>query len=62
MKDFCVKQMRREYRGVLRACIGTPLYLFVIFAVFEVISILKQAETAIIFHIIGARIWHLLLS
>ena len=61
MKDFCVKQMRREYRGVLRICIGLPLYLFVVFAVFEVIFVAKQVDTKAILTLIGAEVFIALL-
>lgn len=43
MKGFCVRQMRREYRGALRLCVMTTVCVLLLFAFLGVGLHVKQA-------------------
>ena len=53
MKSFSLRQMRREYRGMLRSCTGTALYWLLIAAIFGAIMAVKHVETRILLFMAG---------
>lgn len=53
MTGFCVREMRREYRGVSRLYTGTAMLFLVAFACLSVIMRVRQADARLRLFLIG---------
>lgn len=54
MKNFSLRQMRREYRGLLRNCTGTAVIWLMSMAVFGAVMAVRDAETEKLLMLAGA--------
>lgn len=62
MKQFCLRQMRREYRGMLRTCVGTAIVFMLCFALLGAISAVKHVEMKFVLILIGIDLFIALIS
>ncbi len=53
MKQFCLRQMRREYRGVLRSCTGTAIVFLLCLGFMGAISAVNHVPLKAIWALIG---------
>ena len=56
MKSFSLRQMRREYRGVLRSCAGTAVVWLLVMAVFGAIMAARHVEAKKLMLLAGMNI------
>ncbi len=61
MKNFSLRQMKREYRGVLRSCTGTAVLWLLITAIFGAIMAVRHVEEKILLLMAGANMAVILL-